>query len=151
MNRYAPGITFFLRVCLGFIFIYSGWHKLSRPIQEFEYVIEQYQTFPSSLIHLIALVVPWLEFLGGICLVLGFLRLWSARFLLSLSASFILLLSSILLRGIDLSHCGCFGEGIHLTVSQALVLDSLMALALTYLSVEKAGVVEISRWIDSQS
>ena len=132
-----------LRVCVGGLFVYSGWSKLIRPVQEFQYAIEQYQVFPALVAKIVSHVLPWTELICGAFLALGFMRLLSARVLSVLCFSFLSLLISAILRKIDLVNCGCFGEGIHLTPIQALTLDSCLLLLLVYFASSPKKVFEL--------
>ena len=114
MPRPAPLIVFILRVAAGFVFAFSGWHKLIRPVEEFHYVIEQYQILSLALAGMIANILPWGELVFGFFLILGFLRRASAVVLAALASGFIFFLSSVILRHVPLSDCGCFGAGLHL-------------------------------------
>ena len=135
------------RVFVGSLFVYSGWNKLIHPAEEFQYAIDQYQLFPSLIAKIISHTIPWVEFIFGAFLILGFLRKMSARILCLLSFGFIALLGSAMIRKINLENCGCFGVGIHLTPLQAFSLDSCLFLALLYLSFLKQQVFEIDGWI----
>ncbi len=136
-----------IRIVSGGIFAFSGWSKLTRPAQEFEYMIEQYQTVPTMFIPCLARMLPWVEFIFGAFLIIGFLRMISARVLGFLSIAFLILLASTMLRGMNLGHCGCFGEGIHLTVPQAIVLDSCLAFIFAFFSVKRSGFFELDGWL----
>ena len=135
------------RILVGGIFVYSGWNKLVRPPQEFQYVIEQYQVFPAIFAKLVSYTIPWVEFIFGAFLIIGFFRMWSARILSCLCTGFIALLSSTLIRKINIGNCGCFGEGIHLTPTQALMLDSSLLLMLLYLSFVSKRKLELDSWL----
>ena len=123
-----------LRILAGGVFAYSGWNKLIRPVEEFRYSIEQYRAFPSALTRLLSNVLPWFELIFGTFLLIGFLRKASAGALNMLCAGFLILLFSTMIRHIDISNCGCFGEGIHLSAAQALALDSCLFLSLLFLA-----------------
>ena len=136
-----------IRILTGALFTYSGWSKLISPVQEFEYVIEQYQLFPSPIIRLIAHALPWIELVFGTFLLIGFMRTFGAQVLCGLCAAFLLLLASTLIRGIDVGHCGCFGKGILLTVTQAFTLDSCLVLILMFLSTYQPQRFELDQWL----
>jgi len=135
------------RFVTGSLFVIAGWSKLSRPVQEFQYVIESYQIFPNFVIPVMAHVVPWVEFILGAFLILGYLRRLSAGILSVLCAGFIGLLTSAVVRGIDLGNCGCFGESIHLTPLQALGVDTCLLIALLYLVMNKKRVLDLDEWL----
>jgi uncharacterized membrane protein YphA (DoxX/SURF4 family) len=140
-------IFLLLRLACGSVFIYSGWNKLVRPVEEFQFVIESYRSFPSLVIPSIAYSLPWVEIVCGTFLFLGYLRVASARLLALLTAGFLILLTSAYLRGIDLSHCGCFGEGIHLTPVQAITFDCCLLVALTLVSISKLKAASLDAFL----
>ena len=122
-----------LRVFIGLVLLVSGFEKLISPYQNFLYVIQAYQAFPSWLEKLAALSVPWTELMVGIFLFLGFWLELSLRGALLLFASFILIVGQALLRGLPIDQCGCFGESIHILPQQIIVFDSFMLLAIFWL------------------
>ena len=123
-----------MRLFVGIVFMYSGWEKLTSPLQNFMAVIEGYQFLKPSLIQWVALVFPWLELIFGTFLTLGFLSRLSASVLAIFLTTFIVLLSRSLLFHLPISECGCFGSGFSLAPWQALVLDSgLLVLVLILL------------------
>lgn len=136
-----------VRILVGGIFVYSGWNKLSRPVQEFQYMIEQYQTFPTSIAKLVSYSLPWIELCFGTFLIAGFLRKLSAQVLSILTLSFMVLLGSALFRGIPIENCGCFGESIHLSPIQALSFDTFLFLLLLYFSRSSEMSFELDRWL----
>jgi len=94
------------RLVLGGIFIYASLDKIAHP-REFAGIIANYGILPDFLVTLLALALPWLELIAGLCLVAG---LWtrSAAFMLSLLLlAFIAALGFNAARGVSLS-CGCF-------------------------------------------
>ena len=59
-----------VRVVIGAIFIYASWHKIMNPA-EFAKIIYGYGIFPDQAINLIAICIPFVELISGICLILG--------------------------------------------------------------------------------
>jgi uncharacterized membrane protein YphA (DoxX/SURF4 family) len=116
------------RIFIGIIFTYSGYSKLVEPIENFRGIISQYEVIPYGMVPLISLIAPWLEFIFGAFMLLGYAVRLSAFVLGSLSLGFVIILSSShALLGSTPMSCGCFGEGglIHLTVRQVFILDVL--------------------------
>ena len=71
MKRYFKvQIVLFFRLILGIIFVYASWDKIAHPI-EFAKAIENYHVVPFGLENMIAMVLPWLELIVGICLIMG--------------------------------------------------------------------------------
>jgi uncharacterized membrane protein YphA (DoxX/SURF4 family) len=101
-------VFFFFRLIVGGVFIWAGALKIADPL-EFAQSIQNYQFFPRDLVFVIAIVLPWIEVLGGAFLVIGLWRRSSALLISLLLLGFIGLVALALLRGIDTS-CGCFGS-----------------------------------------
>lgn len=119
-------ILFLGRMFLGLIFAYSGFTKLMEPVENFQGGMAAYEIIPYAVIPFLARVIPWVEFLFGAFLVLGYLPRASAFVLAGMSWSFILLiLTTRLVTGVLPADCGCFGEGslIHLKPMQVLIMD----------------------------
>lgn len=119
-----PFILFLMRIFVGGVFVYSGWEKLSAPIENFMAIIEGYQFLKPPFISIAAHAVPWLELIFGAFLALGFLTRTSTVALACFLMFFIGLLLRSLLQHLPVSECGCFGSGIVLSPKQALILDS---------------------------
>ena len=96
----------FVRVALGAIFIYSSMDKLAN-MGDFAKIIHNYKLLPVSLENLLAIFLPWLEFITGLFLVAGrFVKGASLIYTIFLCI-FIVALSQALIRGLDI-NCGCF-------------------------------------------
>lgn len=92
---------------VGIVFIVAGFLKFLNP-EEFMRVISNYNLLPLFLVPAAAIVLPWFEFLCGICLI-------SKRFIKSAASSIALLLILFIIamvinifRGVQ-TDCGCFG------------------------------------------
>ena len=94
------------RIILGLIFIYASIDKIINPI-DFSNSIDNYHITPIVLNNLIALTIPWIELVIGLCLIFGFFLDGSSFISILLLIMFIFMLSQALFRGIDLD-CGCF-------------------------------------------
>ncbi len=127
MNRESnPHIMFFLRIWIGLIFAYAGFSKLMEPIENFRGMLAEYQVIPYSFLTIVSLTVPWMEFLFGIFMLLGFILPLTSAALAFLCLCFLLVIgsSSMLLDNAG-SNCGCFGQNgpIHLAVWQVFIMD----------------------------
>jgi hypothetical protein len=74
---------------------------------DFAKVILNYKILPIQMVNLLAIFLPWFEFVVGLCLVIwkferAALILYSAMLVV-----FIIALSQALIRGLDIS-CGCY-------------------------------------------
>ncbi len=95
-----------LRVGLGVIFILAAWPKLADP-EGFAVAISHYRMVPEPVERVLALVLPPLEMLAGVCLVLGVLDAGASAIVAALMVVFTLAVGVALGRGLDIS-CGCF-------------------------------------------
>ena len=99
-------LAFLFRLFLGVLFIYASVDKILHPAA-FAKIIYNFHILPGFLINILAIVLPWLEFMVGTCLILG-IRLDAAALLASsLLGVFIVALGINLIRGLDI-NCGCF-------------------------------------------
>lgn len=94
------------RLVLGGIFVYASLEKIADPAV-FAEAISNYRLVPPSMVGFVAAILPWLEALGGLFVLLGFMSGGASLVLALLSGVFGAALSSALLRGLDVS-CGCF-------------------------------------------
>lgn len=114
------------RLLVGAVFAYSGFMKLVEPAKNFQAVLEQYAFLPSIFLPFLARVIPWMEWLAGMFLILGYMTRACAFLLICLCLLFIVALSGPFWHGDSLKECGCFGsQGIVLTVRQAYFLDGV--------------------------
>jgi uncharacterized membrane protein len=96
------------RLFLGAIFLYASVDKILYP-EAFAEIVYNYRILPDAMIHVTAVVIPWLELLLGLFLVLN---LWLPGAVLVANALFIVFLGAITLnitRGLDID-CGCFSS-----------------------------------------
>jgi uncharacterized membrane protein YphA (DoxX/SURF4 family) len=126
----------FIRILIGLLLIVSGGEKLLNHYQNFLYVIQSYEIFPTTIENLAAYIVPWIELLTGIFLLLGLWLSWTLKSTLLLFAGFILIVSQAIIRQLPISECGCFGSLISLPLWGVLTFDSVVFL-LTLLLIVK--------------
>lgn len=115
------------RVLVGLVLVFSGTLKASSPAEEFAVVIESYRLVPPEAALTLAALMPWAELLVGFSMILGYLTRAAAAAAGGLLLTFIAALASTKLRGIVLPHCGCFGEGVHLSATATLLMDTALA------------------------
>jgi len=94
-----PYLTTLLRIFLGLIFIYASLDKIFYPAY-FAISIQNYQILPDSLINLVAVILPWLEFYCGIFLLFGFWHRAGAIIIAAMNVIFIIALTSAIFRGL---------------------------------------------------
>lgn len=109
-----------LRFILGAIFIYASWDKILHPA-EFAKSITNYQLLPQFAVNPLALLLPWIELIGGICLIIGWQKLGAVFIIGGLLIVFMAALAAAWYRGVDIG-CGCF------STSQQATSDLLMDL-----------------------
>lgn len=102
-NKYLQ-IT--LRVILGAIFIFASYGKLFNPA-DFAKAILRYEFLPIYFVNILAIVMPWLEFIVGLLLIAGIFRKASSILAGISLVMFLIALISAYARGLDIS-CGCF-------------------------------------------
>lgn len=104
------------RILLAALFLFSGLAKLgflgteygNSPL-EFATAIRKFQLVQYDLIPELAFIIPWVEVVCGLALLLGLAARGSAVLLNLLLASFTIGMILVLLRGIEIPACGCFG------------------------------------------
>lgn len=94
------------RVVLGGAFVWASWDKIFDPMA-FAQAIANYQIVSPALGNPVALILPWVELVCGICLILNRWTRGSALICAFLLAVFIGALGYNINRGVDIS-CGCF-------------------------------------------
>lgn len=104
----ATVLVWAARIAVAAVFVAAAVPKLV-DLPGFAEDLRNYQTFPDPTVHLVAGIVPALEIVGALALLTGVKRRAGAIVLGLLTVGFIVLLSSVLVRGIDL-QCGCFGR-----------------------------------------
>ena len=95
-----------LRLACGLVFLYASQDKLGEA-EKFTGILKEYHILPPVLIPLSAVVLPWLEFFIGACLVAGFKWRGAALLFCGLMGLYSLALSWNLLQGVEM-NCGCF-------------------------------------------
>ncbi len=98
-----------IRIILGGLFIYSGWVKIADPAG-FAQTIANYQLIPVIWGNWLALFLPWLELVCGLCLITGWMQGASALIVAMMLIVFMVAIGISMYRGIDI-NCGCFGNG----------------------------------------
>lgn len=98
-----------LRIGLGLVFIYAGILKIRDPIA-FAGSVAAYKLLPYFLNYLVAATIPWVEVTCGTLLVIGVRVRATAGIVAAMNILFIFLLTSTIMRGLDID-CGCFRQG----------------------------------------
>lgn len=98
-----------LRLGLGAAFIWASWHKILAP-DLFAKILYGYGVFPNASINLLAIGVPFVELVAGICLILGIYKRSGLVLINAMLTGFILIIGFNLVRGHEFD-CGCFSLG----------------------------------------
>lgn len=137
-------LLFAARILIGLLFFYSGFSKLTQPIEYFEIAVGLYEIVPQALVHAAAMVIPWIELVGGTFLLLGYALEKSAAVLSVLTGLFQLVLGQAVVRRLPIDECGCFGGGlIHLTLYQSFVLDTVLVLFLIQIAAQEENILSL--------
>lgn len=94
------------RITLGALFVYASIDKLFNPAA-FVDILYNYQILPDRLINLTVIVLPWLEWFVGICLLLNIFSPGAVVLVNLLLVTFFSAVMFNFARGLDIS-CGCF-------------------------------------------
>jgi uncharacterized membrane protein YphA (DoxX/SURF4 family) len=95
-----------VRLALGLVFVYASIDKITNPA-DFARIVYNYHLLPGELINLVAIIMPWIEFVCGILLILGIYKEGSALIINAFIVIFAVAIAVNLFRGVDL-ECGCF-------------------------------------------
>lgn len=119
-----------VRVVLGLIFVAASWDKIADPLA-FAKIIRNYQILPDMLIGGVALVLPWIEVVVGLCLITGFLTRGASLSAALMMAVFLSAMAWAQYKGIS-TQCGCFTTKPDDAISARTFLrdGSILALAL---------------------
>lgn len=101
-------IEWALRLALAGMWLYASADKLMRPA-EFALMVKGYQLLPEALVNPVAIWLPWLELLLGVCLYTGLWRDGALGLSALLLAAFWGVLMFNWARGVD-AGCGCFNS-----------------------------------------
>ncbi len=116
-----------IRILVGGTFVYASLDKIAHPAA-FAMAIHHYRLLPLSLLHPLALLLPWLELTAGLALLLGRARRGAALLIVLMLLMFMGAIVSAMARDLDIS-CGCFHtEGGH-AVGAAVLLRDVFLLA----------------------
>jgi uncharacterized membrane protein YphA (DoxX/SURF4 family) len=112
------------RLLLGGVFVWAGAVK-AHDVPAFAGQVAAYQLLPYAWNYAVAATLPYVELLAGALLLINVRARPAALLLLLLNALFIVVLASVVARGLSID-CGCFGPDAGTTPLQALGRDVVL-------------------------
>lgn len=109
MNRTLAWVGLLARLVTGGVWLVAGALKIAEPDASIN-AVRAYQLLPPTLAEVVGLVLPGLEVVVGLALVLGVFTRGAAVLSALLFLAFIIGITSVWARGIEID-CGCFGGG----------------------------------------
>jgi putative oxidoreductase len=106
-RQLLSGFLFVVRVAIGCMFLYSSLPKIRQPY-DFLSSVYSYELVGPKLGMFIAMTLPWLEILVGICLIGDIFVGGALLASIVMVAMFTFVLASALYNGLQIT-CGCFG------------------------------------------
>src|SRR4051812_44129394 len=121
---------------LGAMFLYSSIPKIIAPA-DFLSSVYNYELLSPSLTLFVAIVLPWVEFLLGVCLLGGIILPGALVMCMVLFGVFVFAHASVLMRGLSI-ECGCGlvsgGEHVsYITLARSIIL--LLAAGVAFLCI----------------
>ena len=95
-----------LRLAVGIVLLFSCHNKLLDSTH-FAKAIAEYRLLPLPLASDLAVILPWIEFVVGVCLLIGLETPGASSLAVALCGVFEVALVSALIRRLDIA-CGCF-------------------------------------------
>jgi uncharacterized membrane protein YphA (DoxX/SURF4 family) len=125
-ERMAPTALLLVRLSFGCIFLSSSLPKLRQP-HEFLGKVYNYQLVGPDLGVLVAMALPWLELIVGICLLAGIFVGGALLVIVGMAVMFTSAVGVALYRGLTIS-CGCFGTSASEMVSYVTLIRAIAIL-----------------------
>ena len=145
--RALPWIAVVARLLVGGVFVLAGFSKLLLPHAEIMALMQQYTVIPAAIVPLLATVLPWLELVSGTALLIGLFTTAAALVVGAQLVAFSALMGVVLLAGIPLEDCGCFGHvGLHETPLQVLLRDLVMLVLLGAVLMRQRDLLAFDAW-----
>jgi len=128
-NPYIPLIS---RIIVGSVFIVVGVTKILDP-KLFANEIGNYDLLPNYVLHIPAIILPWIELVVGMLLVLGIKLKTNSLIAGTLLVIFTIGVITAWSRGLDI-NCGCFSSIKEEKVGLSKVLQNSGLILLTILT-----------------
>jgi uncharacterized membrane protein YphA (DoxX/SURF4 family) len=140
------------RLYIGGLFVYASWHKIVHP-ELFALDVATYDILPLVLVNPMAIILPYVEFIAGVMLIVGFRTRAGAVLVTGMLIMFTIALALALAKGLDVA-CGCFASQAmeEDPISRMTLLrDFLWILLAVYILIFHRNGVGIDRMIDGPS
>ena len=124
------------RVCIGTVLIYAAIPKIDHT-DRFLNTVMMYDLAPVGINIVMAVTIPWLELLLGVCLVLGLYAPGSLAIVAGLFTLYVIAIASALHRGLAFD-CGCFGD---MSGSSSTMVNTIALTRTAILGVISVGLV----------
>lgn len=98
-------IVLIARILIGGILIYASIDKIVDP-SGFARTIDNYHLIPFGLENIMAIILPWLELIIGLCLIIGVFIDGAAFLVIIMMVVFISAITYAILNGYNI-ECGC--------------------------------------------
>jgi len=134
-------IIFVLRIALGAVFLISGATKLPMNPVWFD-VVRAYDILPYSVATYFAIVLPWVEFIMGLCLILGLFTRYISILSMLLVVSYVIA-NSIALSTDPVNTCECFGDLFLMSYEVALVVDGVLLISAVLVYWRRRGFMSL--------
>ena len=121
-------LAFVFRLCVGGFFIYASMSKIPYPAQ-FAEATANYRLVPYWLLNPVAVFLPWVEFICGLFLVIGFTSRASAVLIGLLLVMFNIMVLINMYWGAPIT-CGCY-DTVGEPIGWKKIIENLILLLLT--------------------
>jgi len=105
-NEMERWVLILFRTVVGLVFLWASYNKIFDP-GSFAIAVSNYRLVPAWGVNLMAVVMPWLEFICALLLLSGQWLRTSSFLLAGLLGIFIIVVTISMARGLDVD-CGCF-------------------------------------------
>ena len=118
-----------VRIAIGCMFIWSSLPKIRQPY-DFLASVYSYELAGPKLGMFVAMTLPFLELLVGICLIGGIFISGALLACIAMASVFSYVLGFALYKGLEIT-CGCFGAGSTEIVTSSTFMRALVILVLS--------------------
>lgn len=125
------------RIVVGLVFLLYGLDKIAHP-DDFARAIANYRLLPETLVNLVAVTLPWVEFVCGLLLLSGQWVRSAALVSAFLLSVFVVAVSITIARGMDI-NCGCLDASSGRKVGFKLLVEDVLLIGASAFLILKAG------------